>query len=495
MRSLRYLLRLIFALEALGFLSLAFLTLRKPNLVAVAQRFHLGKHSIQELFGFILLLAALTALAAVRMERGDALGRWSLLAASIFNLPLYPVGTLVAIAGIFYFVRNPPVEPQTSARHIPIAGDGTTKWSGIFFVMAQLAWGVFVLSSMGHWMRMRGMRPIHSESIFWLTLIAAVYGSILFHELGHLIVGDIVGFRVVGFCVGPLSIIRQGGRWRFQTRYDKLFGGHTAMVPSSPRDIRVRSMSLTLAGPLASILLGVAGTVSLLLIPGPQWPAALGRTVALATGLAFGDFLFNLVPMATESQYSDGARLWQMYRRGPWCDFHCTNYYMGLSQTTKVRPRDWPTDMVERAAQFASQLPQPAGSFAMAYAHHLDRGDWQRAVSWLERAHLSAQPGSRLAQALSIDRAFLEGFYRRDGREAQRWFEQAPHRDDSIDYWRSAAAVRASQGDVAGATTAWNKAWAMAEMRPANGIYDMDRDQLRLISGWLEELRSQPMSA
>ena len=63
--------------------------------------------------------------------------------------------------------------------------------------------------------------------------------------------------------------------------------------------------------------------------------------------------------------------------------------------------------------------------------------------------------------ALAVDRAYVEAFHRRDGREAKRWFDQVSMRDDSTDYWRSAASVRASQGDLAGASDAWNKAWQM----------------------------------
>ncbi|MGP0072152.1 MAG: hypothetical protein ACLPWF_09480 [Bryobacteraceae bacterium] len=107
MRRLRHVLRLIFALEALGLLSLAFLTLRKSAAIAAAPGLHLTRYSILELFCFILLMAMFAALAAWRLDRGDALGRWSTLGASIFNLLLFPLGTIVAVAGIFYFLRNP----------------------------------------------------------------------------------------------------------------------------------------------------------------------------------------------------------------------------------------------------------------------------------------------------------------------------------------------------------------------------------------------------
>jgi hypothetical protein len=415
MRALRYILRLIFALESLGFVSFAFFTLRHASLIqsrllAANPTLRLGPNTTLEIFGFALMLAMLAAVAAWRLERGDPLGRWSMLAASIFNLLFFPVGTVVAVAGMFYFVRNPSVAPTPARKHQPIAGDGTSQWSGAVFMLAQLAWGVFVLSSIRHWTIARGMRQIHSQSLFWITLACAVYGAILFHELGHFVLGDLVRFRLTGFGIGPLNWVYAGGTWRAQVRYDKLLGGHTAMAPTTPRNIRTRVMILTLGGPLASALLGAIGAICLLLIPGPAWPAALGRMVALTTGFAFGDFLFNLLPIASDAQYSDGAILWQMFRRGPWCDFHCANHYMGLSRTTTLRPRDWPSDMVVRAAEFAAQLPDPTASFAMTYLHFLDRGDWPLALTWLDKAQRAAKPGSKLAFALTVDRATFGSF-------------------------------------------------------------------------------------
>src|SRR5580698_6816353 len=182
MRPLRYILRLIFALEALGFLSLAIFTLRQSNTIAASQRLHLGQLSILGLFWFILLLAALAALTACRLERGDPLGRWSLLAASIFNLLLFPVGSVVAIAGIFYFIRNPPIDSPPVRKHQPIQGDGTSKWSGAVFMMGQLVWGVFILTYISRWTAARGMPQIHSAALSWIALGGAVYGAILFHE-------------------------------------------------------------------------------------------------------------------------------------------------------------------------------------------------------------------------------------------------------------------------------------------------------------------------
>ena len=71
MRALRHVLRLIFALEALGFLSLAFFILRlSRQSQPTSLRLHLGPHTIMELFWFMVLLAVLAAIAALRLERG-----------------------------------------------------------------------------------------------------------------------------------------------------------------------------------------------------------------------------------------------------------------------------------------------------------------------------------------------------------------------------------------------------------------------------------------
>jgi hypothetical protein len=496
MRTLRSILRLTLAFEAAGFLSLVFIfATRRSKLLAAASSHHLAGMVLAETLVFILLLACSAAVAAWRIKKRDRLGRWSLLAASIFNLVLFPFGTILAASGIFYFARNPAPDPVLDRPHKPVAGDGTSKWSGAFFIAAQLAWGIFVLSSITGFAAREGMRPIQGELSFWIILFCAEYGSILAHELGHLVAGDIVRFRLIGFRVGPFDLMQAHGRWRLRMTSSKMFGGHTAMVPKTPRNIRERAMILTFGGPLASALLGAVGAVSLMLIPGPAWPAALGRIVALATGFALGDFLLNLIPFVSEAQYSDGARLWQMYRRGPWCDYLCAHHYMGLSRSSPLRPRDWPTALVERAAEFARQLPEPAASYTKAYVHFLDRGECERAIAWLDKALQAARPGSKIAHSLTIDRAFLDVFYRQDPEAAARRLEQVPVNKDSSYYWCSLAAILAAQNDLAGSAGAWNKASDIAAAYPAAGIYDMIREQLQTVHARLAQLPAQPVSA
>ena len=246
-------------------------------------------------------------------------------------------------------------------------------------------------------------------------------------------------------------------------------------------------MILTLGGPLASATLGAIGNRSaLLLVPGPAWPAALGRVVALGTGFAFGDFLFNLLPMASEAAiFRWRAAVANDTGAAPGAIFIAPIIIWGFVAQPRrfaraIGPRRWWNAPVSSPRSY----PTPPDHIAMAYAHFLDRGDWQRALTWLEKAHQAARPGSKLAQALTDDsRVHCEAFYRRDSREAQRWFAQAPQRDDSADYWRSTATVRAAQGECGGRIRGLGQGLGNRPRScPATGVYDMDREQLR--TGW-----------
>jgi hypothetical protein len=493
MRVLRSALRWMLGLEALIFLvggaEVAWkvvpkLEVRYPGASPLGFKIFLA-------YGFITGIVA--AIAAWRIKRPGKW--WEGLAVSLMNLLWLPFGPILSAAGLFYFFRKPAPDPVLDRVHKPVAGDGTSKWSGVVFVAAQIIWVWLVYSRLLHWTGARGMHRVHLDPGTWfLTLGLAIYASITIHELGHFALGRAVGFRLVSFRLGPLNWMYRSGRWRLRLQPGSYLGGHTAMVPENADDLRGQAMIMTLGGPLGSAALGAAGLGLLFGIPGPAWPVALGEFVVLVTSMGFGDFVLNLFPVASGVSYSDGARFWQLYRRGPWADYLCAIYYMGLSRTTAMRPGEWPSEMVEHAAAFACAAPLPnvASILGMAYVHFEDRGDVERAGSYMERACASAQPGTEAARNLAVDRAYFEALHRRNGSEGTRWLEQAPAQADSCDYWRSKAAVLCANGDLDAAEEAWRKGWELASKLPEAGVYETDRRQYRMIAERLREAAAEP---
>src|SRR5260221_4321059 len=111
-------------------------------------------------------------------------GGWAI-AASIFNLPLIPLGTAVGIAGLCAFSR-PGVVAQTaiSSSAASIPGDGTNKFAGAVMTILQAAFLILGLNWWYHRAKSEGL--VLPE--FWLSLVQinlAIFASTLFHELGH----------------------------------------------------------------------------------------------------------------------------------------------------------------------------------------------------------------------------------------------------------------------------------------------------------------------
>ena len=85
-------------------------------------------------------------------------------------------------------------------------------------------------------------------------VIAAVWMLlVLIHEVGHLVGGVLVGFRLNYIRIGPLTIERSGKITQHWTRHD-LISGATHAVPVSRSALRWRFCLYFAAGPVANLI-------------------------------------------------------------------------------------------------------------------------------------------------------------------------------------------------------------------------------------------------
>jgi hypothetical protein len=479
MRILRTVLRWFFAIEAsaifVGLLGLA----RLDYAVHLTHRYRASSVMLLILAViFTLSLGVLAASTAWRMKRADRWTRRAGLAASVMNLAVFPVGTVMAIAGIFCFTRKLNDAELAAPQHQPVPGDGTGKHARIILFGAQMvciwAAGGFLLPwAAGRWM--------HGNHMAWPatlgTIALAIYGSVLIHELGHFTLGRAVGFCAVGFRVGCFELRVRGGRWRFRFSAAGFLSGHTAMVPRYDGRLRERGMMMIAGGPLASAALALTGGAVLLTLP--NLPYGIGGGLLLLSIFAAFDFLFNLLPMASGVNYSDGARLWQLWRGGPWAEYLCSIHYIGLSRTTPMRPGEWPREMVERMAAFAEQLPDPAGVLVCVSQHYEDAGDLERAAHFLAQACERMRPKTELASDIARERAYFAAFYRSDASEGARWLAEAPPDLSLAAHWRARTAVLLASKELQAAEEAWRKGGEIVAKLRQTGLYDPERRHFR----------------
>ncbi|MBI1191986.1 MAG: hypothetical protein GC205_02265 [Bacteroidetes bacterium] len=150
--------------------------------------------------------------------------------------------------------------------------------------------------------------PEPEQFNIWLALLllAALFGALLVHELGHLIAGLVQGFSFEMLVVGFLGMRRnEQGRIELYWNTDwGLFGGVAATTPApDSQEIPVKIGRVLLAGPLASLVL------TGLCFGGMPWLNPIFAFALLVCGLvSFALFLATTLPDQTGVFYTDRKR-------------------------------------------------------------------------------------------------------------------------------------------------------------------------------------------
>jgi len=141
-----------------------------------------------------------------------------------------------------------------------------------------------------------------------IVSVIVVLGLSAVHELGHVFAGGFVGLRLVSCSVGPLSLVRRGGRYAIDENPHWIrFAG--CVEHDIPRGTTTRE-HLTISaigGPVANLLLAVA-----LFAFGDQ--SSFVQSVALWSAV-FG--LINAIPLRLNGQTSDGGLVWRLWSERP----------------------------------------------------------------------------------------------------------------------------------------------------------------------------------
>lgn len=138
----------------------------------------------------------------------------------------------------------------------------------------------------------------------FFVLYAVLLLCILVHELGHLLAGTLVGFRLIYIRVGPLRI-EHTGRLSWHWTWRALTSGATASYPVSQWGVRWRLFASVAGGPAANL---VSAYFVYKLLPN-------GNSVLIAAGFFFTGLstligVMNLLSFRSGNPVPDGLQLW-----------------------------------------------------------------------------------------------------------------------------------------------------------------------------------------
>lgn len=326
--------------------------------------------------------------------------------------------------------------------------------------------------------------------LFGAGLIPVVGLSLAAHEAGHLLGGRGAGFRFALFVLGPLRLSRAPGGIRpGLNRNPALYGGGAVSAPGRmSRDLR-RGFRWTVAGgPLASLVGGLAALAAYraagldAVSPASHGlPAYFASVAVLAfAGTSLLTAAVTLLPTSLGGLPSDGARFLRLSRA------NATARELALMalQARSVageRPRDCDTALLAQALEGPDTGPEAASARFLAYRAALDRGDVETAREHLGGALLLLDGVPRAHRsAFALEAAYFEAAHRGDPQAGRRWLERAsggvlldPHLRP-----RAEAAIRAADGDVAGAREAASRALSLLDDALDRGSVPAHREEL-----------------
>lgn len=144
-----------------------------------------------------------------------------------------------------------------------------------------------------------------------IQVIASYFIVVTVHELGHIVVGIISGFRFELFVLGPIGLKRnENGNLIFYIEKNKaLWGGCAATVPIKEDKENINKFAnLLIGGPLISLIFGIL-LIILFINFRVTFYLVLG---AMSLGISFA----TLIPMRAGCFYTDGGRWLRIKRKG-----------------------------------------------------------------------------------------------------------------------------------------------------------------------------------
>jgi hypothetical protein len=256
-----------------------------------------------------------------------------------------------------------------------------------------------------------------------LALPVIMVFVLAFHEAGHLAGGMSRGMRFLLFIAGPFGWVRgqDGVRFRWFFNLGTL-GGVAAALPAPERPLKPQLTWMVVGGPLASLLLAIAGLALFWWFPG-----RVGAYALVTALFSLAIFAVTAVPMRAGGFMSDGMQLLQISRNPAMVERR--SRYMALvgQGMAGTRPRDYEQGLLSSAqALTGDEVLYDVGVWLYHFYGALDAGDVAAAGTWLDKVEpLFADYPDGFRQAVAIELASFEALHRGRLDVAQAWLGRA----------------------------------------------------------------------
>jgi len=251
------------------------------------------------------------------------------------------------------------------------------------------------------------------------TYILSILMAIVFHEMGHLAAGWLVGFRFSSITIGPISLGLEYGRLKLQLRA-VLAGGYAGMHVERLGRLRQRLRVFIAGGPIANLVTAVL--CASLLIYRPPESTVMAITLEMLWMISAIFAILNLVPYRVGVLYNDGFRILTL-RVSPakarrWI-CHCA---IANQSQSGVRARMWKRTWLDAVGRIRDGSCDDFSGSWLAYLAANDRKDSATAAAHLERClELTSGLGPSLQDLVALEAATFSA-----------WFPENPNTSQAV---------------------------------------------------------------
>lgn len=321
---------------------------------------------------------------------------------------------------------------------------GFVERSFFAFSVVLVVWAVFTLMPSG---------ALIPAGAAMASIAGAWLITVLAHESGHVLAGNLVGFRLREVAVGPVRLMWNGHSFHLGRNRRNPLAGYSVSLPLGGRHITMRLALTTLGGPAGNLVLAIVAWLLLLAVTGghPHSVATSPAEYFLAAVAVFSLVYVpaNLLPFrgSARSFTPDGRQIITYLRRNP--DRKRQEALALLNADDQIRgtlPEAWDEHALAVACSYRDGSASDMNALLFAYLHAYDLGDPASAersldelISWRHQ-----HPESRWS-APYVLKALTEA-ERGDVEAARQWRQRAGWRVDAGDRHAMAGAILLTEG-------------------------------------------------
>lgn len=284
----------------------------------------------------------------------------------------------------------------------------------------------------------------------FVGIVLIVYGVIfletVLHELGHLAVATMIGFRFHFFAAGPLTFFRRRGK--LMVAFKRLVGavgaGAAGFIPLGTAHLAMRVRLVALGGLAASALLSALGLVLVLLSSGGLFAFFAGMLAVYP----LVSLTFNLPPYRMSGTVSDGALVLATAAGRDVIDA----YMITASSAAGEHPAEWDSGLLHTLLEETRPPETQALAHLLSYYRALDGQQiWQAGRHLADALLLRDAAPFLLEVQILFEAAYFSAYHQRDGSAGQHFLaaaQESPSLTEESIIQRAEAAVLLTQGQA-----------------------------------------------